>query len=81
MFKSYQKQLQSTRFLFVQELILIAIASAIMKTFFSEFPMTELLAFLTPLVAIVYGLKSQEHIKNSSKSKIEKENFRDVDHS
>jgi len=61
-----RQQLESSRFLVIQEGIALAVGSAIAKTIFPGFPMIELLSFLAPIILGYAGIKTYQHVKEGA---------------
>lgn len=54
-------KLDSTRFFFVQEGLVIAVLGAIVFTIWNTFPYVAMMGFVVPLVGGAYWLKTWEH--------------------
>jgi hypothetical protein len=54
----FKSQLDSTRFVYIQEAFAIGILGSFAKVVFPNFPVIELYGFIGPVVAIAYGLKT-----------------------
>ena len=59
--------LKSTRFVIIQEGIILGIVGAMAYCFFPAFPLIQFYAYLGPIILGSYGIKSIEHIKNGKK--------------
>lgn len=54
----FKSQLDSTRFVYIQEAFAIGVLGSFAKVVFPAFPVIELYGFIGPVVAIAYGLKT-----------------------
>jgi xanthosine utilization system XapX-like protein len=61
----FKQQLCSTRFVYVQEGMLIGIGAAFAKVAFPSFPIIELYGFVGPIISLAFGLKSWADIKET----------------
>lgn len=61
----FRQQLCSTRFVYVQEGLLIGVAGAFAKVAFPIFPIVELYGFVLPLLGLAFGLKSWSDIRET----------------
>jgi hypothetical protein len=59
----FKSQLDSTRFTYVQEGIIVGLLGAVAKTIFSAFPLLELYGFIGPIIGLAFGLKTYGDIK------------------
>ena len=73
---AFGEQVNSTRFLIVQEGILIVVLASVTKMLMPTFPLETLIAFLGPVVLGAYGFKTYENIKggeaNETSVRVEK---------
>jgi len=54
-------QLDSTRFVFIQEALAIGVAASVAKTFLPTFPILELFGLVVPVVTLAYTVKTWEN--------------------
>jgi hypothetical protein len=59
----FKSQLDSTRFVYVQEGIVVGLLGAVAKTIFVAFPLLELYGFLGPIIGLAFGLKTYGDIQ------------------
>ena len=59
--------LKSTRFVIIQEGIILGFLVCCIYTYIPSFPIIPFLSFLGPIILGSYGIKSIEHIKNGKK--------------
>ena len=59
----FKSQLDSTRFVYVQEGIIVGLIGAFAKVILPTFPLLELYGFLGPIIGLAFGLKTYGDIK------------------
>jgi hypothetical protein len=57
------EMLSSTKFVIIQEGLLLGSVAAILKTIFEKFPLDSFYVFIGPIVLGVYGLRTWSNIK------------------
>jgi xanthosine utilization system XapX-like protein len=78
----FKSQLASTRFVYVQEGLIIGLVGSIAKALWPPFPIIELFGFVGPIIGLAFGLKTYGDIqteKTIAKSKKKKDEDEYID--
>jgi hypothetical protein len=54
----FKSQLDSTRFVYIQEALAIGVLGSFAKVMFPQFPVIELYGFIGPVIMVAFGLKT-----------------------
>ncbi|MFA5378623.1 MAG: hypothetical protein WC455_22910 [Dehalococcoidia bacterium] len=61
----FKSQLDSTRFVYIQEALAIGVLGSFAKVLFPNFPVIELYGFIGPVIMVAFGLKTYGDNKES----------------